>query len=84
MWSLQSRGFGLEGNEVGTCGSSSALAARTQGQNSCPEGSLAEPAFAKHPFGCAGASSSARILLQLLWNTEQLKENKEKNQSKAS
>lgn len=82
--SVQSRGFGLEGTKVGTCGSSSALPASTQGQNICSGGSLAVPAFAKHPFGCAGANSRARILLQLLRSTEQLKENREKPQNKAS
>lgn len=80
--SVQSRGFGLEGSEVGTCGSSSALPAGTQGQNICPGGSLAEPALAKHPFGCAGANSRARILLQLLQSTGQLKESTEKHQNK--
>lgn len=80
--SVQSQGFGLEGSEVGTCGSSSALPASTQGQNICPGGSLAEPALAKHPFGCAGANSRARILLQLLQSTGQLKENSEKHQNK--
>lgn len=70
---------------MGTCGSSSALAG-TQGQNICPQGSLAELAFAKslHSFDSAGANSKARILLQLLENTEQVKKNKEKHQNKAS
>lgn len=82
-WSLQSRGFGLEGNEVRSSGSSCLhWAAWARWQKSYPKWSLAETVSAKHPFGCTGATSRARIPLQLLWNTEQLKKKKEKNKTK--
>lgn len=67
-WSLQSRGFGLE-DEVGSSGSS---CLRWDVQ------SLAESAFAKHPFACTGATSRTSTSQQLLWNAGQLKKQKEK------